>query len=60
MTDINRFYNVTFDLCFNFADQAGEEESTYQTAGWVKQNLDQYVKGTPEITTVRITVQTTK
>ena len=32
-----------------FADQGSAEESTRQAAGWVKQNLAQYVEGPPEI-----------
>ncbi|RIK44563.1 MAG: hypothetical protein DCC55_02015 [Chloroflexi bacterium] len=43
-----------------FADQAGEEESTRQAAGWVKRNLAQYVEGAPEIVAGQVAWHTEK
>jgi len=43
-----------------FTDQAGEEESTRQAAGWVKQNLAQYVEGPPEIVAGQVVWQAKK
>jgi hypothetical protein len=34
-----------------FEDQAGEEESTRRAAEWVKQNVAEFVEGSPEVIT---------
>ncbi len=37
-----------------FEDQAGEEESTRRAAEWVKQNIAEFIEGSPEVTAGRV------
>ena len=37
-----------------FEDQAGEEESTRRAAEWVKQNIAEFIEGSPEVIAGRV------